>query len=153
MVLLMRHGESTWNAAGRLQWQNPQPPLTPRGREQVSGAAQQLLGLVTSIVTSPAVRAAQSAAIVGERLGLVPVEDARLVELGREESVEQLTARVAEVIQADVDPQRLVVTHGDVIAHAARWFAAVPLGVPANASVIRLTPAETGRRWALDALL
>ena len=152
MVLMMRHGESTWNAVGRMQWQDPRPPLTERGRAQVADAAERLVGLVTFVVTSPAVRATQSAAIVGERLGLAPVEDSRLVELGQEETTEELASRLQEVVRADLPSGTLFVTHGDVLAHAARLLAGVDLPVPANAAVVRLTPGRTPTRWTLDAL-
>lgn len=152
MVLMMRHGESTWNALGRMQWQDPRPPLTDRGRTQVADTAETLLGLVTAVVTSPAVRAVQSAAIVGKRFGLAPVEDPRLVELGRDETLQELQTRIRDVVRADLPPGTLLITHGDVVAHTARLLAGVRLGVPANAAVVRLTPAETSVGWALDAL-
>jgi broad specificity phosphatase PhoE len=33
-LLLVRHGESTWNVAGRMQGQTAPPALTDRGRRQ-----------------------------------------------------------------------------------------------------------------------
>lgn len=156
MIVLMRHGESTWNAAGRMQYQNPQPPLTPRGRDQVTAAAAVLAGLVGSVITSPATRARQSAQIIADVLALPLVEDPRLVELGRGESLDTLSRRVLAVVDdvSATGPERpvLLVTHGDVIAHAARLLADVALPLPANASAVRLVPREGTPAWALDAL-
>lgn len=42
-LLLVRHGESTWNAAGRMQSQTVSPELTERGRRQAVEAGAQLL--------------------------------------------------------------------------------------------------------------
>jgi len=84
-ILLIRHGESTWNAAGRWQgWGDP--PLSARGRAQAAALAEQLVpeGIV-QLVSSDLGRAAQTARILGEAFGLVPALDARLRErdLGR----------------------------------------------------------------------
>ena len=40
-VVLVRHGETDWNAEGRLQGQND-PPLNDRGREQAESVALHL---------------------------------------------------------------------------------------------------------------
>ena len=152
----MRHGESTWNAAGRMQFQNPHPPLTERGRDQVTATAAVLDGLVASVVTSPATRARESAEIVADVLSLPLSDDARLVELGRDETIDGLSERVLAVVGdiRAVAPEQpvLLVTHGDVIAHAARLLADVALPLPANASAVRLVLREGTPAWALDAL-
>ena len=84
-ILLIRHGESTWNAQRRWQgWGDP--PLSERGRAQAAALAAQLAGRgVARLVSSDLARAAQTAAIVGAALGVAPVLDARLRErdLGR----------------------------------------------------------------------
>lgn len=156
MIVLMRHGESTWNATGRMQYQNPHPPLTERGREQVTAAAAVLDGLVGSVVTSPATRARESAEIVADALSLPLAEDPRLVELGRGEALDELSARLLAVVDdvRSAAPRRpvLLVTHGDVMAQAARVLADVALPVPANASAVRLVPREGTPAWTLDAL-
>jgi broad specificity phosphatase PhoE len=79
--VLIRHGESTWNAAGRWQGQGD-PPLSPSGREQVARLAAELAGEgIERIVASDLARAKQTAAILGDTLGLTPEWDARLREL------------------------------------------------------------------------
>jgi len=79
-ILLVRHGESTWNAEGRWQGQGD-PPLSPRGEEQARALAACLREeKPSSIVASDLRRAADTARILGAELGLVPRFDARLRE-------------------------------------------------------------------------
>jgi probable phosphoglycerate mutase len=70
-ILLVRHGESLWNAQGRWQGQ-ADPPLSERGREQAAAAAA-AIGTVDAIVASDLERAADTAAIMARRLGIEPV--------------------------------------------------------------------------------
>jgi broad specificity phosphatase PhoE len=59
---LVRHGESTWNAQGRMQRQIHHPPLTARGTTQVYAAGYALQGRqIERIITSDAVPAMQTA--------------------------------------------------------------------------------------------
>ena len=70
-ILLVRHGESTWNADGRWQGQ-ADPPLSDRGRRQAAAAAT-AVGAVDAIVTSDLERAAETGAIIARHLGIEPV--------------------------------------------------------------------------------
>lgn len=70
-VLLVRHGQSEWNLDGRWQGQ-ADSPLTDLGRVQARQAAQ-LLGTVEAIWSSDLQRAAETAAIVANELGVGPV--------------------------------------------------------------------------------
>ena len=70
-LLLVRHGESEWNAVGRWQGQ-ADPPLSDVGRRQAQVAAD-VIGAVDAIVASPLERAHQTALIIGEALGVGPV--------------------------------------------------------------------------------
>lgn len=80
-VWLIRHAESTWNASGRWQGQ-ADPPLSERGREQARRLAEALQHEgIELLVTSDLSRAAETAAIVGAALGLVPRPEQRLREL------------------------------------------------------------------------
>ncbi len=77
--LLVRHGQSTWNAAARWQGR-ADPPLTEAGQLQAAAAAE-ALGAVDAIVSSTLQRAHHTAAIISELLGVGPVHlDDRLVE-------------------------------------------------------------------------
>lgn len=75
VALLMRHGETPWNREGRIMGRNP-VELDAPGRAQV-GAAVDLLHTVKPdlIVSSPLVRARQSAEIISAGLGGVPILD------------------------------------------------------------------------------
>lgn len=68
---MVRHGQSEWNAAGRWQGQ-ADPPLTDLGRRQARAAAERI-GTVDVIVASDLQRAAHTAAIISEVLGVGPV--------------------------------------------------------------------------------
>jgi len=70
-MLLVRHGQSEWNAEGRWQGQ-ADPPLSDLGREQAARAADRL-GAVDAIVSSDLDRALATAAILAQALGVGPV--------------------------------------------------------------------------------
>ena len=71
-ILLLRHGQSTWNAEGRWQGQSD-PPLSELGREQAEEAAGKLAGIgVTGVVTSDLARARDTGEIIARALGLDP---------------------------------------------------------------------------------
>jgi phosphohistidine phosphatase SixA len=81
VIHLLRHA----HAGDPERWDGPDAarPLSRKGRGQAErlGAFLAAAGVRPDrIVTSPKVRAAQTAAIVGEALGLQPVMDARLAE-------------------------------------------------------------------------
>ncbi len=79
-ILLVRHGQSTWNADGRWQGR-ADPPLSDLGVRQADVAAETIAGDgIARIWASPLARALQTATIVGARLGLTVETDARLEE-------------------------------------------------------------------------
>ena len=74
MIYLLRHGETLWNLAGRLQGQGDSP-LTWRGLQQARALGDRLCREIDEpgrfrLVSSPLGRAWQTAAIVAEALGL-----------------------------------------------------------------------------------
>lgn len=74
-LVLIRHGQTSHTAARRISGAGyrPEPGLDDMGREQASAAAQRLLRsgvAVDDFVVSPLLRAQQTAAVIGERLGL-----------------------------------------------------------------------------------
>jgi broad specificity phosphatase PhoE len=72
-LLLVRHGETDWNAEGRLQGHTDRP-LSDYGRRQAQRLAEELDSEeLEAIYSSDLARAHETAAIVGERLDL-PVE-------------------------------------------------------------------------------
>ena len=70
---LVRHGQSTWNVAGRIQGQSPAAGgLTAAGRDEAARAARQLAANTPGaglIVASDLPRAAETARIIADRLG------------------------------------------------------------------------------------
>lgn len=86
MILLARHGETDHNVApARVQgWVDP--PLNDRGRGQALVLADAVAGeRVVALYASHLRRARETAAIVGERLGLEVALDERLAESRRGE--------------------------------------------------------------------
>jgi broad specificity phosphatase PhoE len=75
VIILVRHGQTTLNAAGRLVGRLD-PPLTELGREQARAVAGLVAG-AARVVTSPLARAVQTA----ELLGLPMTVDERWIEL------------------------------------------------------------------------
>ena len=69
-LLLVRHGETDWNADGRLQGQTDRP-LSDFGRRQARRLADELADEeLEAIYSSDLSRARETAEIVAERLGL-----------------------------------------------------------------------------------
>lgn len=64
-LLLVRHGESTWNAAGLLQGHTAHVPLSARGRGQAARAAARLAGRpVAAVLSSDQARAVETAVAI-----------------------------------------------------------------------------------------
>ncbi|RII41071.1 histidine phosphatase family protein [Galactobacter valiniphilus] len=82
-LAFVRHGQTDWNAAGRLQGQ-VDIPLNDTGREQAREAAVQFEGGGwDAVVASPLGRALETATIIAEHLGLpAPETDEGLIERG-----------------------------------------------------------------------
>ena len=80
-LLLLRHGQSTWNAGGLWQGQ-ADPPLSSLGEEQALDAARRLRpGQFSRIVASNLRRAHRTAEILAEALGLAVEVDPDLREI------------------------------------------------------------------------
>jgi broad specificity phosphatase PhoE len=70
-VVLLRHGETTWNELGIVQGQLDDARLSSVGRSQAAAVAETLRGHSFQwIVTSDLTRARETAAIVDDALGL-----------------------------------------------------------------------------------
>ena len=77
MLVLVRHGESTLNAEGRLVG-HLDPALTEHGEDQAR-AAGRMLGSVSELRHSPLTRTTQTARLLG--LDVPPVVEGRAIEL------------------------------------------------------------------------
>ena len=80
----VRHGESSYNAEGRIQGQ-ANIPLSPLGRLQSQAAGRALAGLpIEAIYSSPLARAAETAAAIAEvlKLPVTTVDDLKEIHAG-----------------------------------------------------------------------
>jgi broad specificity phosphatase PhoE len=134
MLLLVRHGETDWNADGRLQGQTDRP-LSDYGRRQAQQLAEELSDEdIEAIYTSDLSRARETAEIAGARLrlpveldpdlrekdwgtweGLTPVERDRVEFVGEstEAHRERTLRALRQISERHPDGGRvLVVTHG-----------------------------------------
>lgn len=81
MIYLARHGQTAFNAPPVRIQGSLDPPLNELGREQARELAEAVAGLgLQALYTSSMLRARETGAIVGERVGLDPVADARFDE-------------------------------------------------------------------------
>ena len=73
-LLLLRHGQSAWNAEGRWQgWADP--PLSPLGEAQATAAGHHLSGLgLERVATSDLQRARRTGELIAAELGIGEVE-------------------------------------------------------------------------------
>ena len=174
-LLLIRHGESTWNAEHRLQGQ-ADPPLSALGREQAAALIPFLGEIPERRLSSDLTRAVQTAVALG--LDGAPTDPRwREIDIGdwagrtldeldpddvaawqggalappNAETFAELQARVAAAVDELRGEDAVVVTHGGCVrAATAHLTGADPrrLAPPANAS---LTVIEHGDRTRLQA--
>ena len=172
-LLLVRHGESTWNAEHRLQGQ-ADPPLSELGREQAEALVPFLDGIPDRRLSSDLTRAVQTAELLGlagaptderwREIDMGPWAGFTVDELDPEsvaawrrgehypaENWQQFQARVAGAVDELRGEDVVVVTHGGCIRAATAHLTgadARSLAPPANAS---LTVIEHGDRVRLHA--
>jgi probable phosphoglycerate mutase len=165
-ILLVRHGQSEWNATGRWQGQ-ADPPLTDFGRMQARHAAAGV-GAMDAVFSSTLDRAMETAAIIADVLGIGPVlcdDDLRERDAGefsgltREEIEERFpgylaadrrpdgwepddllearaSAAIARIATMVGDGDVLVVTHGGLL-----------MALETSLGAERSRPANLGGRW------
>lgn len=170
-LLLVRHGETDWNAEGRLQGHTDRP-LSDYGRRQAQQLAEELeREEIDAIYSSDLARARETAQIVGERLalpveldpelrekdwgtweGLTAVERDRVEFAGEsteahQERMLRALARISE--RHPGDGRVLVVTHGGSMRRVQT--AAMGLALPVVENCGRwLCACENGSFRALD---
>lgn len=152
MIWWVRHGESTWNAAGLHQGSNRLPPLTARGGQQAEEAGRILAGHgVTQVWSSPAVRALQTAAVIGRWCGVAVAVEPALIECDREEAVSTVASRLRAFVQLHGRSDRVVVavSHGETIRVAVELLGGRSIRLPPNGAVLPPGGPETteAHRW------
>lgn len=176
-AVLVRHGQSTWNADGRWQGQ-ADPPLSARGELQAREAAERVHDLDT-VWSSDLVRARRTAELVAAPHGLTVRVDARLRERhagpwqgltraeiehgwpghladGRRpagyepdtEVAERALAALADVVAEHPGGQVLVVTHGGIVRVVERLLGGHDEGLIPNLAG-RVLHADVGEAWRL----
>ena len=141
-LVLIRHGESEGNR-DRVFTRTPEVPLTDAGRAQVLRAAEWVAAryLPVAVVSSPFLRARQTAAILAERLALA----VRVEEDLREQSYGELAGQPYAALRAasDYDPARYWLwrppggeTLVEVAARAGAALDRVAAGTPGSDVVV-----------------
>jgi probable phosphoglycerate mutase len=144
-LLLVRHGETDWNASGRLQGHTDRP-LNDYGRRQARELADRLADDgIAAIYASDLSRAKETAEIVGARLGLPIVIDADLRERNWG-SWEGLTPEERDAVAFEGETPR---DHRDRLMRAVRRIAERHAGqrvvvVTHGGSMRRVQAAVTG---------
>lgn len=115
-MMLVRHGETDWNASRLVQGHHDAARLTARGREQAKLVADSMRELgFGHLFTSDLDRATETASIIGAAIGLTPEIDPLLRErsFGSFEggSIERLTSDVTGIandvlVDPDARPPR-----------------------------------------------
>ena len=167
-IWLVRHGETDWNAEGRVQgWTDV--PLNAKGRQQASQLAQCLRSIsFAHIYASDLTRALDTARIVADAVGapITPLACLREHRFGQAEGLlrqesdrrfpngapdreppEALQARVTQCLQdiakRHAEGRVLIATHGGVIRSILNWLGHSHPPI-ANTSITRLRARANG---------
>jgi len=146
-ILVLRHGQSEWNALGRWQGQ-ADIALTDVGYEQACRAADKL-GMFDAIASSDLIRARQTATIIAESLGvgLLPADPRfRETDVGEWQGLthDQIERDFPGYLAAHKRPehfesdQSLVSRFTDALVDLAAQFPGGEILVVAHAGVIRV---------------
>lgn len=142
MLALVRHGETDWNSAGRLQG-HTDIPLNELGRRQANDAGAKLATEEWNLlVSSPLRRARETAEIIGKHVGLsisgtlpglierdfrdaegtvllgmdrTEIDKVLLVSEPEAEVAARSIATLQELVNANPDQRIIVVAHGTLI--------------------------------------
>jgi broad specificity phosphatase PhoE len=170
IVLLIRHGQTTWNVQHRLPGQLPGIELTATGRAQAQRLAEALRVLpLSAIISSPLERAAETARFLARGRDLIIHYEPDLVDIelghwsGRvfddlDTHDAAWKAFVRNPTIAPLDVETFPALEERVVAAVERWLQREPTGVlpafVAHADVIKLllahyTGLEAGRARSL----
>lgn len=118
--ILIRHGETDWNAEGRYQGQSD-VPLNARGRSQSAELSAELgENQPVAIYCSDLKRASESAEILGRALGVSVYQDPRLreIHLGCWEGMlfEEIQAKYSDLLNLrKLDPRTVSAPGGETV--------------------------------------
>ncbi|MBU6498033.1 MAG: histidine phosphatase family protein [Rhodospirillales bacterium] len=162
-LVMLRHGQTDWNEAGRYQG-HADPPLNAAGRAQAGALAAEMARISPSaILSSPLQRARETAARIAAVCGGAVTVDARLKELsfGRWEGLVQadVKARWPDALrQWKRAPDTLRLPEGETLAEAAARLASLlrmlagargPVALVSHDAIIRIAIlAATGQPLA-----
>jgi probable phosphoglycerate mutase len=136
-ILLIRHGQSEWNESGRWQGQSD-PPLTDRGRQQAFNASRSL-GTVDAIWASDLQRAATTAAIIGNELGVGPIileEDLRERDAGEWSGLTR--SEIDDQYPGYLEPLEGTTGEGWVARRPPSWESDEALGTRVRRALLRI---------------
>jgi probable phosphoglycerate mutase len=135
---IARHGETVFNAAGRLQGDHPHTPLTRAGfaqADEMGRALRAVLGAKPAVTlwSSSAGRALQTLAVIAEHLELdwhAARTDARLVEIGMGSWGGRYYADLVEEVGPVFDPVHAMLMsapdgerHAGIAERVSAWLA------------------------------
>jgi len=141
-VYVARHGETTWNLAGRYQGRL-ESPLSPRGERQALALADAMArAAVERVVSSPLGRCTATASPAAQRTGARLETDDRLIEIAHGTWEGRLRDEIAandpERYRAwRADPAHVQFEHGENIAQVlARWRSFAATFAPAAPALV-----------------
>lgn len=142
-LILVRHGQSTWNAQGRIQgWADP--PLDDTGQEQARRLAQRLAAeehTISALYSSPLLRARQTAEALVREAGYTAMIEL-LPELGPDAEAIDVLHALAE--HGVTEGHALLVGHMPLLGTLAGLLAREPLAFQ-PAQLARIECAEGAR--------
>jgi broad specificity phosphatase PhoE len=169
-LLLVRHGETDWNAEGKLQGHTDRP-LNDYGRRQAQALADKLAGeSIDAVYASDLSRARETAEILGAKLGLPVAVDPDLREkdwgnwegLTSEERLhiefegetseahrDRTLGAVQRIVERHPEGRIVVVTHGGSLRRIQAAVSGFALPVIENCAVWGLAH-EDGRFRPID---
>jgi uncharacterized phosphatase len=118
-IALVRHGQTDWNVQRRVQG-STDVPMNATGRAQARTTAERLAaeGAWDAVVSSPLTRAADTAAVIAERLGLPAARTHPALAERRYGSLEGLSTDERERLRRSTTYIRGLESRGSVAARA-----------------------------------